>query len=108
MEDAFRKKNPFSIQTYDYYKYKVTYIVEYNQELMFLFVTDLTDKFNIVQEELIKCKEEFLYIFDDILKNKFDAETFDIFDATTNINHHNLILILIFQLLLTSMNTFHL
>jgi len=57
---------------------------------MFLFVTGLTDNFENIKKELIKCKKEFLNLFEDILQHKFDAKTFEIFDPTIDSIHRNL------------------
>ena len=48
------------IDFHDYYKFRVSFIAEKEQNLTFLFVTSLTDKFENIKKELIKCKTEFL------------------------------------------------
>ncbi|MFX1590487.1 MAG: ADP-ribosylation factor-like protein, partial [Promethearchaeota archaeon] len=89
MEDAFNIESATSIQTYDYYKYKITYTGA-SEKLMFLFVTGLTDRADSIQKELIKCKEEFLNLFGDIVQHKLDAKTFSVFDTTVDSIHRNL------------------
>ncbi len=89
MRDAFAKGGK-KVEFHDYYKYRVSYITEKEQELMFLFVTGLTDNFDNIKKELIKCKKEFLNLFEDILQHKFDAKTFEIFDPTIDSIHRNL------------------
>ena len=89
MQDAFAKGGK-KVEYHDYYKYRISYITETEQELMFLFVTGLTDNFENIKKELIKCKKEFLNFFEDILQHKFDSKTFEIFDPTIDSIHRNL------------------
>jgi small GTP-binding protein len=89
MQDAFAKGGK-QVEYHDYYKYRISYITEKDQELMFLFVTGLTDNFENIKKELIKCKKEFLNLFEDILQHKVDAKTFEIFDPTIDSIHRNL------------------
>ena len=89
MQDAFAKGGK-SVEYHDHYKYRISYITEKDLELMFLFVTGLTDNFENIKKELIKCKKEFLNLFEDILQHKFDAKTFEIFDPTIDSIHRNL------------------
>ncbi|MHA1472962.1 MAG: ADP-ribosylation factor-like protein, partial [Promethearchaeota archaeon] len=78
------------VEYHDYYKYRISYITVKELELMFLFVTGLTDNFENIKKELIKCKKEFLNFFEDILQHKFDAKTFEVFDPTIDSIHRNL------------------
>jgi len=89
MQDAFAKGGK-NVEYHDYYKYRISYITEKDLELMFLFVTGLTDNFENIKKELIKCKKQFLNLFEDILQHKFDAKTFEIFDPTIDSIHRNL------------------
>ncbi|TES96550.1 MAG: GTP-binding protein, partial [Promethearchaeota archaeon] len=89
MQDAFAKGGK-EVEYHDYYKYRISYITKKDLELMFLFVTGLTDNFENIKKELIKCKKEFLNLFEDILQHKFDAKTFEIFDPTIDSIHRNL------------------
>ena len=78
------------IEFHDFYKYRVSYITVNEQNLTFLFVASLTDKVDNIKKELIRCRDEFLNIFEDILDHKFDAKTFDVFDPTIDVIHRNL------------------
>ena len=89
MQDAFAKGGK-NVEYHDYYKYRISYITEKDSELMFLFVSGLTDNFENIKKELIKCKKEFLNLFEDIIQHKFDAKTFEIFDPTVDSIHRNL------------------
>jgi len=53
-------------------------------------VTGLTDNFENIKKELIRCKKEFLNLFEDILHHRFDAKTFEVFDPTIDSIHRNL------------------
>jgi len=78
------------IDFHDYYKFRVSFITEKEHNLIFLFVTSLTDKFENIKKELEKCKTEFLNLFEDILQHRFDAKTFEVFDPTVDSIHRNL------------------
>ncbi|MFX0175377.1 MAG: ADP-ribosylation factor-like protein [Candidatus Hodarchaeota archaeon] len=89
LKDAFRKEGN-RVEYHDYYKYRLSYLTERDLDLLFLFVTGLTDNFDNIKKELIKCKKEFLNLFEDILQHKFDAKTFEVFDPTIDSIHRNL------------------
>jgi small GTP-binding protein len=89
MKEAFAKRGK-SVEYHDYYKYRISYITKKDSELMFLFVTGLTDNFENIKKELIKCKKEFLNLFEDLLDHKIDEKTFEIFDPTVDGIHRNL------------------
>ena len=89
MKDAFATRGK-KVEYHDYYKYRISYIIEKDAELMFLFVTGLTDNFENIKKELIKCKKEFLNLFEDVLDHKIDDKTFEIFDPTVDAIHRNL------------------
>jgi len=78
------------IDFHDYYKFRISYITDNETNLIFLFVTGLTDKFENIKKELKKCKTEFLSLFEDILQHRFDAKTFEVFDPTIDSIHRNL------------------
>lgn len=78
------------IDFHDYYKFRVAYITDKEANLIFLFVTSLTDKFENIKKELTRCKIEFLNLFEDILQHRFDAKTFEVFDPTIDSIHRNL------------------
>ena len=83
-------RNESKLDFHDYYKFRVSYITEKQTNLIFLFVTSLTDKFENIKKELVKCKDEFLNLFEDILQHHFDAKTFEVFDPTIDSIHRNL------------------
>ena len=90
MDDVFARKSTKSIESHDYYKYKISYTASKEQQLLFLFVTGLTDSIDSIKKELLRCKREFLNLFSEILQHKFDAKTFEVFDPTIDTIHRNL------------------
>ncbi|MFX0032080.1 MAG: ADP-ribosylation factor-like protein [Candidatus Hermodarchaeota archaeon] len=89
IKEAFAKGTD-KVDYHDYFKYRISYITESKLELIFLFVTGLTDNFDNIKKELIKCKKEFLNLFDDIIRHKYDEKTFEVFDPTIDVTHKNL------------------
>ena len=89
INEAFSKGGS-KVDYHDYYKYRISYITEKDLNLIFLFVTGLTDNPDNIKKELIKCKKEFLNLFEDILLHKYDSKTFEVFDPTTDSIHRNL------------------
>ncbi|MBY8984540.1 MAG: GTP-binding protein [Candidatus Lokiarchaeota archaeon] len=83
-------KEEDTVEFHDYYKYRVSYITQKNLNLIFLFVTGLTDKFDNIKKELVKCSKEFTNLFEEILQHRFDAKTFEVFDPVVDGNHRNL------------------
>ena len=89
LNDAFGKSGN-KIEYHDYYKYRISYTTQSELNLIFIFVTGLTDNFDNIKKELIKCKKEFLNLFEDILLHKYDSKTFEVFDPTIDSIHRNL------------------
>ncbi|MFX1411811.1 MAG: ADP-ribosylation factor-like protein, partial [Promethearchaeota archaeon] len=89
MKEAFTKGTD-KVDYHDYYKYRISFITDSKLELIFLFVTGLTDNFDNIKKELIKCRKEFLNLFEDIIKHKYDEKTFEVFDPTIDATHKNL------------------
>ena len=78
------------VEFHDYYKFRVSYITQKSLEIIVLFVTGLTDKFDNIKKELIKCRKEFINLFEEILQHRFDAKTFEVFDPIVDSIHKNL------------------
>ncbi len=87
--DAFGKSGN-KIDYHDYYKYRISFTTQDELNLIFIFVTGLTDNFDNIKKELFKCKKEFLNLFEDILLHKYDSKTFEVFDPTIDSIHRNL------------------
>ncbi len=78
------------LEYHDYYKFRIAYITDKKFELIIIFITGLNDKFEYVKKELTKCKKDFLNLFGDILGQKCDLKTFEVFDPNIDANHRNL------------------
>lgn len=88
--EAYGKK-PNEMNSYIYFKYRIAYLTDRKLDLIFIFITGLTDDPENVEKELIRCKKEFLNIFEEIIqKGKYDNLTFQVFDPTTDSIHKNL------------------
>ena len=50
----------------------------------------MTDNVEAIQKEILRCKEEFVQSFGEILDHNFDAKTFEVFDPSIDSIHRNL------------------
>ena len=50
----------------------------------------MADNVEAIQKEVLKCKEEFVQSFGEILDHNFDAKTFEVFDPVVDSIHRNL------------------
>ncbi|MBN2154601.1 MAG: GTP-binding protein [Candidatus Lokiarchaeota archaeon] len=89
MKDAFRYPLE-EIKYHDFYKYRITYLPISDQYLLFLFISDLSDKFENIEKEIARCKKEFLSMFAGVLGHNIDPKTFAIFDPTVETIHKSL------------------
>ena len=88
-KDAF-KTAAESTKYHDYFQYRIGYLAVPEKRILFFFVSDLSDKFKNIQKELEKCRKEFMDMFESILDDQIDADTFEIFDPTIELIHKNL------------------
>lgn len=89
IEDAFGPGSS-EIEFHDILKYRISYITEKDLNLIFLFVSGLTDNVDNIKKELLRCKREFTNLFEDILGSNYDEKTFEVFDPTIDSIHRNL------------------
>ena len=68
-QTIFAKHSP-EIGEFEFFQSRISYIVERNQNLAFLFISGLADNFDRIKVELHKFKKEFLNLFGDNLKTK--------------------------------------
>ncbi|MFX1594310.1 MAG: GTP-binding protein, partial [Promethearchaeota archaeon] len=64
----------------DYKKYRITYYIEKDFKLLFLFVNDVKDDSITIKKELSKCKKKFLNYFKDVLPISTELNIFKKFD----------------------------
>ncbi|MHA1291953.1 MAG: ADP-ribosylation factor-like protein [Promethearchaeota archaeon] len=88
--EAF-KGDESNADSYDYYKYRISYITENKYRLIFIFITGLTDDFERVRQELEKLKREFLNLFGDILsEGTLDRSMLEVINPIIDKIHRNL------------------
>lgn len=75
---------------HDYFQYRINYLSIPEKEILFLFVSDLSDKFENVKKELERCRKEFMNLFGEMLDEDLDADSFEIFNPTMDLIHKNL------------------
>ncbi len=89
------KKSAFSkfseeTATYEFFTYRLSYIVEKNLNLILLFVTGLGDDFKNIKLQLQKLKKEFLEFFGDNIKTETPTIIPDVLDPIIDTIHRNL------------------
>ncbi|TXT53280.1 MAG: Small GTP-binding domain protein [Promethearchaeota archaeon] len=89
IDDAFGP-GAGEVEFHDVLKYRISYITEKDLNVIFLFVSGLTDDTENIKKELIRCKREFTNLFEDILHSNYDEKTFEVFDPTIDSIHRNL------------------
>ena len=78
-----------SLDSYDFFKYKIVYSYVKDEGLVFMFITDINDEVQRTKKELEKLKMEFLEIFGDSLDN-LDPILMEILDPIMATTHRNL------------------
>jgi len=89
------KKSAFSkfaeeTASYDFFKLKLSYIVDKDLTIIFLFVTGLGDEFKNIELQLHSFKKKFLEIYGDSLKESNINIIPDVFDPIVDTIHRNL------------------
>src|SRR5271157_1527336 len=86
-ESTAKNRDPSEMGTHDFLKYRISFLTVPEKDLLFLFLTDLTDDPKNIKKQLDLCKKEFMTMFEAILDQEFDAEAFDIFEPTAEKIH---------------------
>ncbi len=90
-QEAFtRGRDPNAVGSYDFYKYRISFIASAEKEIVYIFVTDLTDAVDNIKTQLQICRREFLELFESVLGAQFDKETFEVFHPTIEKIHKEL------------------
>lgn len=89
------KKSAFSkfaeeTASYEFFTYKLSYIVEKNLNLIVLFITGLGDDFKNIKPQLENFKREFLDFYGDNIKNDNPTIIPDVLDPIVDSIHRNL------------------
>ena len=78
-----------SLDSYDFFKYKIVYSYVKDEGLVFMFITDINDEVQRTKKELERLKMEFLEIFGDSLDD-LDPILMEILDPIMATTHRNL------------------
>jgi len=79
------------LNEYNFFKSKISYIVDKSVNLIILFVSGLTDTFNRLKTELYKLKKEFLDYFGDNLKEQsLSSSMIELINPIIDNSHKNL------------------
>ncbi|MFX1480330.1 MAG: ADP-ribosylation factor-like protein [Promethearchaeota archaeon] len=78
-----------SLNSYDFFKYKLVYSLVKEHNLMFMFITDINDELRRTKSELEKIKKEFLETFGDTIDN-LDPVLMEVLDPLIDATHRNL------------------
>jgi small GTP-binding protein len=77
------------LNSYDYIKYKIIFILKEDLKLMFVFITDINDDLSRSQLELANLQKEFLDTFGDAIEN-LDPSLMELLDPIVDSIHRNL------------------
>jgi len=89
IKEAFSKRGK-EIGVYDYFKYKISYIIDKDTNYTFMFISGLSDDIDRLQAELIRFKNEFLSIFGEVLNGGLDNSMLEIINPVIDSIHRNL------------------
>jgi len=86
------KKLGKAIGYYDYLRFRVSYIVEIDYDLIFVFVTGLMDDFfRIIRGELLNFKQRFMSIFEmEVNRNELNKIDYSDLDSILDKMHRNI------------------
>lgn len=65
----------------DYENYRISFVIEKDFRILFLFVHDKKDDFILIKKKLTNCKEKFLKSFKNILDQKIDPSSLNKFNV---------------------------
>ena len=89
IKEAFSKRGK-EMGVYDYFKYKISYIIDKDTNYTFMFISGLSDDIDRLQAELIRFKNEFLSIFGDVINGELDPSMLEIINPVIDSIHRNL------------------
>lgn len=88
-KDAFlREKN--EICNFDYYNFKLSFMANKDLDLIFIFVSGLTDDLNKIKTKILEFTKEFLKVFSDSIKIDVDPSVFEVINPIIDGIHRNL------------------
>lgn len=78
------------IKHYDFFKYRLAYLTVHSKNLLIIFVTDITDKLADVKREMLRCKNDFLSLYSDILDENLNSDALEMFNPVVEAIHKNM------------------
>ncbi len=78
------------MRAFDYFKYKISYIIDKDTNYTFMFISGLSDDIDRLQAELIRFKNEFLSIFSDVINGELETSMLEIINPVIDSIHRNL------------------
>ena len=90
-KDAMKEKE-YSMGYFDYYKYRISYIVDLELDLIFIFTAGLMDDFfSIIRPEMNNFKDKFLELFEsDLGQNKLNSAKIEELNEYIDSMHKNI------------------
>jgi len=76
--------------TYEFFEYKLSYIIDNSFNLILLFVSGLGDEFKDIEPQLKKLKKEFIEFYGDTIKNENFEIINEVLDPIVDSIHRNL------------------
>ncbi|NVM55645.1 MAG: GTP-binding protein [Candidatus Helarchaeota archaeon] len=74
----------------DIENFHLTYSIDNKNRIFFIFLSDLTDAVEDLEKQLIKAREEFTTMFEDVVNVSSDQATFHSFNPIAEMIHQNL------------------
>lgn len=87
--DAFSKYGS-EINYYDFFKYKISYIIDKDLKLMIIFVSGLTDNYDRIKVELSNLKKELISFYGKSLREGLDIVLGEDIEPIIDVIHKNL------------------
>jgi small GTP-binding protein len=87
--EVSKKGTGIELNSYDYIKHKIIFVVEEELRLIFMFITDINDDISRSKSELANLRKEFLDTFGDAIEN-LDSSLMELLDPIVDSIHRNL------------------
>ena len=80
MTKEFFSKEVEEVHYQEYLNYRISYIIEKDFNLLFLFINSRNDDYILIKREISICKDDFLNLFKEDLEERIDSERLKAFD----------------------------
>ncbi|MFW9902118.1 MAG: ADP-ribosylation factor-like protein [Candidatus Thorarchaeota archaeon] len=80
MTKEFFSKEVEEVHYQEYLNYRISYIIEKDFNLLFLFINSINDDYILIKREISICKDDFLTLFKEDLEERIDSERLKAFD----------------------------